>query len=76
MSKQEEKLKCAECDKPYEPDQYYAWCNKCGEKIEKEWFDNSEQCYQSHKLNCPTLIVLFWGQPIKAIATIWIVTNC
>ena len=29
-------LICEECGKPYEHDQYVAWCNDCGEKIERE----------------------------------------
>jgi len=29
---------CEDCGKPFEPDQYYFWCNKCGFKREKSHF--------------------------------------
>lgn len=29
---------CNDCEKSYEPDQYYFWCNKCGEEREKSFW--------------------------------------
>ena len=35
--------KCEDCNKEYDPDQYYFWCNKCGEKNEKDWIEYLRQ---------------------------------
>jgi len=50
--KLEDKIKhsCMGCEKEYEPDQYYAWCNKCGKRLEKEFWSSYFSWYKGYIL--------------------------
>lgn len=45
-------MKCAECGKPYEHDQYISWCNPCGEKIEKKMIEQLPGESQAYGNDC------------------------
>lgn len=40
---------CVECEKPFEPDQYYVWCNRCGEIIERQMMERKKMLKRHRK---------------------------